>query len=131
MMLQFIILMPLFWWLARLVTHHPYRAISIICGILLLEGVWFYSYDLQILHGPLKERFYFFDRLFVSFLIYAVAGTLLWQFRSQAAPFLMCHWLMQVILWLILFYIVTINFFSYGLPVKLTNATYYLLSMIF
>ena len=131
MMLQFIILMPLFWWLARLVAHHPYRAISIFCGTLLLEDVWFYSYDLQIFHDPLKEQFYFFDRLFVSFLIYAIAGTLLWKFRSHLAPFLMRHWLMQVILWLILFYIVTINFFSYGLPVKLTNAPYYLPSMIF
>ena len=43
----------------------------------------------------------------------------------------MKHWITQIGLWLALFYFVTINFFSYGYPVKLSNAPYYLPSMIF
>lgn len=131
MMLQFIILMPLFWRLARYVHHHPRRGISIFIIALILEVAWHYLYELQVFHGPQATSWYLIDRFFVSFLIFGVTGTLAWEFHDQLCPFLMKHWITQIGLWLALFYFVTINFFSYGYPVKLSNAPYYLPSMIF
>lgn len=43
----------------------------------------------------------------------------------------MRHWGSAVVIWCVLFYYVTLNFFNYGTPVKLDNAPYYLPSMIF
>lgn len=131
MMLQFIILMPLFWWLARYVDDRPQRGIIIFALALLFELAWHYLYELQVFHGPEAKSWYLIDRFFLSFLIFAVAGTLLWQFYAKLTPLLMKHWLTQIIVWCALFYFVTANFFGYGYPVKLTNAPYYLPSMIF
>jgi hypothetical protein len=131
MMLQFIILMPLFWWLARFVHRHPRRGTVIFTIMLLGELAWHYLYELRVFHGPDAKSWYLIDRFFLSFLIFAVGGTLLWQFYEKVTPWLMKHWLTQVIGWLALFYFVTVNFFSYGYPVKLSNAPYYLPSMIF
>lgn len=71
------------------------------------------------------------DRLFPSFLIFGVSGVLLNTFYHELFPILMHHWLSQIVVWLVLLYIVTIDFFNYGAPVKLNNAPYYLPSMIF
>lgn len=131
MMLQFIILMPLFWWLARLVKQHPRRGLIIFLVVLGGEIGWHYLYELQVFHGPQAQHWYLIDRFFVGFLVFAVAGTLFWQFNAKLTPLLMNHWLAQIVVWIALFYFVTINFFSYGYPVKLTNAPYYLPSMIF
>lgn len=131
MMLQFIILMPLFWWLARFVHQRPHRAWDSFIIILVIELGWHYLYELQVFHSPQAESWYLIDRFFLSFLIFGVTGTIFWQFHEKLTPLLMKHWLTQVIIWLILFYFVTVNFFSYGYPVKLSNAPYYLPSMIF
>lgn len=131
MMLQFIILMPFFWWLARLVANHPFCGIIIFCCTLLIELGWYYGYKLQVFHGPHRDNWYLVDRFFLSFLIYAIAGVLLWQFHSKVLPFLAGHWLAQIISWLAFFYFIVINFFNYGAPVRLANAPYYLPSMIF
>ena len=56
---------------------------------------------------------------------------MLWQCYPKLSEVLKRHWLSQVVIWLALFYYVTLNFFSYGIPVRLTNAPYYLPSMIF
>lgn len=131
MMLQFIILMPFFWWLARVVQNHPRRGISAFLLALIFELGWHWLYEYQVFHGPEAKNWYLIDRCFLSFLIFGVAGTLLCKFYKQLLPFLMRHWLTQIVCWLVLFYFVTINFFGYGVPVKLTNAPYYLPSMIF
>jgi hypothetical protein len=131
MMLQFIILMPCFWFLARWVDHNRWRA-GIVFGIaLLFELAWHYIYELQVFHGPHAANWYLIDRVFPSFLFFAVAGVLLWQLYPQLTALLKQHWLSQLICWIALFYYVTFNFFNYGTPVQLTNAPYYLPSMIF
>lgn len=130
MMLQFIILMPLFWWLNRLINHRQSAGIIVLILALCFEIGWFHEYEVHIFHH-LHSGYYLIDRLFPSFLIFAIAGILLWQFYDRLAPLLRRHWLIQLICWLIFFYIVTSSFFSYGLPVKLTNAPYYLPTMIF
>lgn len=71
------------------------------------------------------------DRVFPSFLIFGVSGVLLSTFYQELLPVLMNYWLSQIVVWMILLYIVTIDFFNYGAPVILNNAPYYLLSMIF
>lgn len=131
MMLQFIVLVPFFWWLARLVQHHLKRGIIAFLLALLFEVGWHLVYETEVFHGPQKQDWYLMDRLFPSFLIFGVSGVLLCVFYQQLVPFLMRHWLSQIVIWLGLLYIVTINFFSYGTPVRLSNAPYYLPSMIF
>ena len=131
MMLQFIILMPIFWSLARWCTGKPQRGILIFSLTLAFELVWHWIYKLEIFHGPQAQQWYLFDRIFPSFIIFAVSGTLLWVFHESICLFVMKHWGLLVTIWCLLLYYVTFNFFNYGTPVKLDNAPYYLPSMIF
>lgn len=131
MMLQFIVLAPFFWWLNRFVKDHPRRGIIAFLIALLFEVGWHLIYEAQVFHGPQSQNWYLMDRLFPSFLVFGVGGVLVCAFYDQLVVFLMRHWLSQIIIWLALLYIVTIDFFDYGLPVKLSNAPYYLPSMIF
>ena len=123
--------MPLFWLLARWIDRRPRRAVGIFILVLIFELSWHLTYALRVFHGPEAQRWYLLDRVFPSFLVFATAGTVLWQCYPRLAAFLKQHWLSQVVIWLALFYYVTLNFFSYGIPVRLTNAPYYLPSMIF
>lgn len=131
MMLQFVILAPFFWWLARFVNGKPRRGILAFLIVLLFEICWHCVYEFQVFHGPQLHHWYLMDRVFPSFLIFGVSGVLMCTFYRQLLPILMHHWLSQIIVWLILLYIVTIDFFNYGAPVILNNAPYYLPSMIF
>lgn len=131
MMLQFIIIMPIFWWLARFAKQHPRWGIAIFVFFLLFEVSWHLLYEFQVFHGPEAKHWYFLDRVFPSFLIFGVSGTLFWVWYRKITPWLIQHWLAQLLVWLALLYIVTINFFNYGYPVHLTNAPYYLPSMVF
>ena len=131
MMLQFIIIMPLFWTLARWIDHRLKRGLVSFAIALIFELCWHLVYALQVFHGPEVHRWYMLDRVFPSFLVFAVAGTVLWQCYLPLTRLLKRHWLSQIFLWLALFYYVTLSFFNYGTPVQLTNAPYYLPSMIF
>ena len=131
MMLQFIIIMPFFWMLARWINHRSGHALIAFILVLIFELGWHLTYALRVFHGPEAQRWYPLDRVFPSFLIFATAGTVLWQCYPKLSEVLKQHWLSQVVIWLALFYYVTLNFFSYGIPVRLTNAPYYLPSMIF
>lgn len=131
MMLQFIILMPFFWALARWVGNSLQRGGLAFGVALLFELGWHWMYKTQVFHGPEVHNWYLLDRVFPSFLIFAVAGTILWQCHQALAQFLIKHWLSQLLIWALFLYYVTFNFFSYGFPIRLTNAPYYLPSMIF
>ncbi|MBU9696159.1 hypothetical protein KSL82_09745 [Limosilactobacillus portuensis] len=131
MMLQFIILMPIFWSLARWCTGQPHRGILIFSLTLAFELTWHWIYKLEIFHGPQAQQWYLFDRIFPSFIIFAVSGTLLWVFHESLCLFVMNHWGLLVTIWCLLLYYVTFNFFNCGTPVRLDNAPYYLPSMIF
>ncbi|WP_235803004.1 acyltransferase [Limosilactobacillus frumenti] len=131
MMLQFIILMPFFWALARWCHNRPHRAVAAFTITLLFELAWHWLYKLEIFHGPQAQNWYLFDRVFPSFIIFAVSGTLLWTFHGPLCRFAMRHWGSAIVVWCILLYYVTLNFFNYGTPVSLDNAPYYLPSMIF
>src|SRR5699024_12700157 len=82
MMLQFIILMPLFWWLSRYVDHDLKRGIWIAVLTFILYFAWLYFYDYYVFHGIHEHDWYLLDRIFISFFIYGVYGVLAWQLRS-------------------------------------------------
>lgn len=52
MMLQFIILSPFFWWLARFVKGRPRRGIAVFLITLLFEISWHFVYEIEVFHGP-------------------------------------------------------------------------------
>lgn len=131
MMLQFIIITPLFWWLARWVNQNIKRGWFVLGLTLIFQVCWHLMYEFQVFHGPHRHDWYLLDRVFPSFLAFAVLGTLLWSFHRQLFPILIKFWWVTIIVWALLYIFVTHNFFNFGLPVKPANAPYYLPSMIF
>jgi len=128
MMLQFIILMPLFWYMFRQLTRP--RIIWLTLSLLTVSYLaWLAWYDVAVWHGPQAHTWYLLDRLFISFLPYAILGGLTWQYRATVMPWLQhWHW------WLVgayLLSLISINweFAQFGTPVKLSNAPYYQPSM--
>lgn len=97
MMLQFIILMPLFWWLSRYVDHDLKRGIWIAVLTFILYFAWLYFYDYYVFHGIHEHDWYLLDRIFISFFIYGVYGVLAWQLRSYYNQLVTKYW------WLIVF----------------------------
>ncbi|MGV7921464.1 hypothetical protein PJO52_29855, partial [Mycobacterium kansasii] len=79
-------------------------------------------------HGPHAKDWYLLDRLFVSFLLYAVVGTLAWQYRQVAHRWLQKHGLITVFA-LESFVWINYELFAFKFPVQLTNAPYYKPSM--
>ncbi|AFR99630.1 acyltransferase family protein [Lentilactobacillus buchneri] len=128
MMLQFIILMPLFWWLANWCGHNQQRGRLVLLLTSVVQLVWLIFYDTQVFHGPHAKDWYLLDRLFVSFLLYAVVGTLAWQYRQVAHRWLQKHGLITVFA-LGSFVWINYELFAFKFPVQLTNAPYYKPSM--
>lgn len=76
MMLQFIILMPVFWAIGRWCGQNTKRGIIAACAAVVIAALWLWFYDTQVFNGPHAQDWYLFDRLFISFFIYGVFGTL-------------------------------------------------------
>lgn len=129
MMLQFIILMPIFWWLQKFTNHHPTRAIWLIGISSLVYLGWLNFYQLNVFHGLHQHDWYLLDRLCFSFFIYAVLGVLTWNFQTLLAKFLHKIWPFLIVLFFVIWQWTNHELFSYGYPVKLQNAPYYKLSM--
>lgn len=131
MMLQFIIITPLFWYIARWVNGNSHRGWLILVFTMIFQLCWHIMYKSQVFYGSHHQNWYLLDRVFPSFLIFAVLGTLLWCFHQQLFPVFLKFWWLILIYWGLLYILVTRNFFMLGTPVKLTNAPYYLPSMLF
>ncbi|MQS75814.1 acyltransferase family protein [Companilactobacillus halodurans] len=129
MMLQFIILMPLFWALAHWVRNNAKRGLWAVVLTIVVFFAWIYFYDVQVFHGPNEQNWYLLDRLFVSFFIYGVFGVLAWMFRAKFETFIKKSFPILVILFFAVFYWTNRELFSFGYPVQLTNAPYYKPSM--
>ncbi|MFD1465402.1 acyltransferase family protein [Lapidilactobacillus mulanensis] len=129
MMLQFIILMPLFWAIGRWVGQNTKRGLIIFVAAIIVQGLWLVFYDTQIFHGPHMQDWYLFDRFFMSFFIYGVFGTLAWQFREFYNRTVKKYWLVLVVLFIAIFVWVNRELFNFGYPVMLANAPYYKPSM--
>jgi peptidoglycan/LPS O-acetylase OafA/YrhL len=129
MMLQFIILMPLFWSLAHFVKNNVNRGILTLALTIILYGAWIYFYDVEVFHGPHETSWYLLDRLFISFVIYGIFGVISWMFRDKFEKFIKKSFPILVILFLATFYWTNKELFSFGYPVNLGNAPYYKPSM--
>nr|WP_089137292.1 acyltransferase family protein [Secundilactobacillus silagei] len=130
MMLQFILLMPLFWLIGRWCQTVPKRGWFIVALTLIITGLWLEFYDREVFHGPHMADWYLTDRLFISFLIYGILGTLAWQYRKAVNPWLQKWWGAILLICIASFYWICRELFAFGYPVKLTNAPYYKPSMV-
>src|SRR5699024_7210581 len=75
MMLQFIILMPIFWLIAHLTENKPILSIIITITTVIFYLWWLYFYSTHASNG---NNWYLLDRVFISFIIYGILGTLAW-----------------------------------------------------
>lgn len=130
MMMQFVILMPAFWFLAHWIHHRRGRARMVIGVTTLIYLGWLVFYDQQVFHGPHMHSWYLLDRVFISFLIYGVLGMLAWEFRLSANRIFRVWWPMICLLFLGSFYWTNQALFNFGYPVRLINAPYYKPSMM-
>lgn len=130
MMLQFIILMPIFWKISQFVDHSIDRCRLIIFITTVIFALWIAVYDQNVFHGQKMQSWYLFDRIFLSFGLYAVLGTLTWNFHEQLSRFLKNFWWIFLIGFGVVYYWTNQELFKFGFPVKLYNATYYKPSMI-
>ncbi len=131
MMLQFIILMPIFWSISRYVKNKPQRAIWIAVITLVLYLLWLAFYDYFVFHGPHEHDWYLLDRIFISFFIYAVFGTLAWQFRSYYDQFITKYWYLILVFFVACFIWTNLELQQFGHPINFNNAPYYKPSMTF
>lgn len=118
MMLQFIILMPLFWLIARYVKGSAKRGIIVAIVNLLLYLAWLAFYDNYVFHGIHQTDWYLLDRVFISFLIYAVFGVLAWQFRSYFNQFISMYWWLIAALFIACFIWTNYELIQFGYPIN-------------
>ncbi|KRL22516.1 hypothetical protein [Lentilactobacillus kisonensis] len=129
MMLQFIILMPLFWWLSRWCDTNTYRGFIVLLITTILYFGWLLLYDILVFHGPFMNTWYLLDRFFFSFIIYGVGGTLAWQYQHFLDKFGQRWWLLILVIAVASYYWINTELFQFTRPVSLTNAIYYKPSM--
>lgn len=129
MMLQFILLMPCFWLLARWVNHQPNHA-WLVTGLTIVGyATWLWFYDTNVWHGAQTQNWYLLDRLFISFVIYGIFGVLTWCYQDVLARWLhRGRWLIGLALLAVIGW-TTQQLFSHGTPVSFANAPYYQPSM--
>lgn len=130
MMLQFILLMPLFWSLTHFVTNYPSKIKLVVFLTIICYGFWIYFYDLFVFHGPKMQQWYLLDRFFFSFIIYAIFGVLAWVNRKHFEIMIQKNVPILVGLFFIASFWTNYELFSFGYPLKLTNAPYYKPSMV-
>lgn len=87
MMLQFIVLMPLFLQLVKWCQANPYGGLIALSVTALVYFGWLWLYDRLVFHGPYMTHWYLLDRFFLSFIIYGIGGTLTWHYHHLVAQF--------------------------------------------
>lgn len=130
MMLQFIMIMPIFWVIGRFCLSNVRRVIAVSSVVILLTCAWIWFYDFNVLYGPHAKSWYLLDRFFISFLIYGVFGVLSWQNNETFYRIIpKIKWII-VIVAILAFVWTGIQMVYRGLPVSLPSAAYYQPSMI-
>ena len=129
MMLQFVILMPLFVAISRYVGHNAKRGTFMAIITFILYFVWICFYDKYVFHGVHQNDWYLLDRLFISFFIYGVYGALAWQLRDYVNKILTKFWWLISIIFIICFIWTNIELKNFGYPINFNNAPYYKPSM--
>lgn len=131
MMLQFIILMPMFWAVSRFVGNNVKRGFGVSVFTLIAYLLWLSFYDAEVFHGAHEKTWYLLDRIFISFFIYAVFGLLAWQLRDEVNSFLKKFWWLILIAFGACFIWTNFELQKFGHPVQFNNAPYYKPSMTF
>lgn len=131
MMLQFIILMPLFWIINCYIKNNRWRGVCCAVITLVLYLLWLAFYDYNVFHGSHEHDWYLLDRIFISFFIYAVFGVLAWQFRDFYNYVVTKYWWLIIIIFIICFIWTNYELFNFGHPINFNNAPYYKPSMTF
>ena len=131
MMLQFIILMPLFWAISRYVGKNVKRGLLVALITFVLYFAWLWFYDFYVFHGPHEKTWYMLDRIFISFFIYGVFGVLAWQLRDYVNSILSKFWWLILLVFLACFIWTNFELHGFGHPVLFANAPYYKPSMTF
>ena len=129
MMLQFIILMPIFWGISCFVKQNAKRSIAVAIITFILYFTWLYFYDYYVFHGIHEHDWYLIDRIFISFFIYGVYGILAWQFRDYYDSFVTKFWWLILMVFIGCFIWTNIELQNFGHPINFNNAPYYKLSM--
>ncbi|MFD1418024.1 acyltransferase [Companilactobacillus keshanensis] len=129
MMLQFIILMPLFWFLSKFIRKNANYTSLIIAITTVGYFLWIYFYDLTIFHSVHEENWYLLDRLFISFIIYGIFGTLAWIKRDSLEKFIKVAWPYLILAFIAILVWTNYELFTFGFPIHLADATYYKPSM--
>lgn len=129
MMLQFIILMPLFWAISRYVGKNVKRGLWIAIITFILYFAWLWFYDTYVFHGIHQQDWYLLDRVFVSFFIYGVFGVLAWQLCDEVNQLLTKFWWLIAIIFIGCFIWTNIELHQFGHPINFYNAPYYKPSM--
>lgn len=129
MMLQFIILMPLFWLLSRFVGHDLKRGIGIAIITFASYFAWLWFYDYYVFHGIHERDWYLLDRVFISFFIYGVCGVLAWQLGDCYNEIVTKFWWLILLLFIGCFILTNIELQKFGHPISFNNAPYYKPSM--
>ncbi|MFC5188690.1 acyltransferase family protein [Pediococcus cellicola] len=129
MMLQFIILMPFFWWLSRWAVKSTHRLYGTLLVTTIGYFIWLFFYDHFVFYGPQMQHWYLLDRLFVSFIIYGIFGSLAWKKHHQLENLLRRFWGIIAIILVGTFIWTNLELKSFGHPVNLANAIYYKPSM--
>ena len=129
MMMQFAVLMPLFWVLHRWLGHTTWKGWVTLVVTICFYFAWLAFYDTFVFHGPDQQKWYLLDRLFISFLIYAVCGVLAWNYRRSFNHWLLKYWPLLLGLFAIMFVQTNHELRYFGWPVRLNNAIYYKPSM--
>lgn len=125
MMLQFIILMPLFSLLVHWCNRQPGRGWLLAGSAVVVAGGWLFFYDAQILHGAHASDWYWCDRLGLSFGLYGIGGMLAgifpewWERQLQRVGNYFFILFVGTLIW------INWEFFQLGLPIVLARATYY------
>lgn len=131
MMLQFILLFPLFFQLNKLLKQKP-QLIAIVFWLTLLFYLgWLAFYDHFVFHGIQQNDWYLLDRVFISFIIYGIYGLLAWRKRQYYRFVAQKYWHVFAFMLLVTFCLTNFELEQFGYPVNLNNAPYYKPSMTF
>ncbi len=125
MMLQFIILMPLFVGLANWVGRNKGRAWLVLAVATAAYCGWLAFYRVWVFHGPHESDWYLLDRFFVSFFIYAVFGCLAWLFIRHYHAFVKKVWPFLALAAVIVLYFMIKESVHAGQAIKLYDVSYY------
>lgn len=129
MMLQFAVLMPIFWGLHLWLHHQKWKGWVTLFLTAILYFMWLLFYDHYVFHGPQSKYWYLLDRIFISFIIYAIYGVLAWDFRKYFNRQVAKFWPLLLILLATMFVKNNHDLRHFGWPINLNNATYYKVSM--